>query len=186
MARTGERYAAARAAVVADRGAGGDGRPGGSGMSVVELLDWSREAARAGMPCKVFAFPDVAEVVDGAALLARIREALRATESDPATEVLRSFMLLGRRPLDRPPFSIEGFERIRRFVARARAGIGGVSEGGRMLALHVAGPTGVVPVLCVLWQAPASPLVQREPCVLLLGPGEVAGPPLGWIGLMVP
>jgi hypothetical protein len=45
---------------------------------------------------------------------------------------------------------VRDFEALRRFLRRARAGLGGTSEDGTMLVLHVPGRDGIVPVLCTL------------------------------------
>jgi hypothetical protein len=57
--------------------------------------------------------------------------------------------LTGQDP-PRPRRSARDFEALRRFLRRARAGLGGTSEEGMMMVLHVAGRDGIVPVLCTL------------------------------------
>jgi hypothetical protein len=56
--------------------------------------------------------------------------------------MLRAVALRGERPS--PPHSIHAYPQLRRFVARVRAGIGGVSDGGTVLALPIAGRRGLV------------------------------------------
>src|SRR5882762_824750 len=122
------------------------GRPG---VPVVELEDLTAEAARLGLKCRVHIFPELARRIDVRATLERLRSTLLATEGDPAMQPLRSVMLAG----DAPPMPARpgalGMEKLRRFLGRAQAGIGGVSESGRLLALPVAGRRGLEMVLCL-------------------------------------
>ena len=173
--RTGERYTTALQEVQSRRGVGPSSR---EPMSVIELLDFSEQAARLGLKCEVSIFPDLAERVDGAAALERLRDVLIATADDPATEPLRAVMLRGEWPALLVQSVFDLTSDGRRFMSRARAGIGGVSESGRMLAISIAGRQGPEMVVCLLWhwlwvgQAPLLQpvLLRREPRVILAGP----------------
>jgi hypothetical protein len=158
--RTGERYTTALQHVRGRRV---------PKVPVIELGDMTAEAAGLGIKCRVFAFPDLAEKIGCAAILRRLRDALQATGDDPATELMRTVVMRGERPLvawGSPRSLIE----MERFLARARAGLGGVSESGTMLALHVAGQGGVETVLCLLWLPLVLAFASREPSIILATP----------------
>ena len=118
-------------------------------VPVIELLDVSDEASRLGLRCRVAVFPSLAERVEPASVLASLRDVLVGTAGDPSTALLGSVALGGQRP-SRPRPALPDMEALRRFYRRARAGLGGTSEDGSMLAFHVAGRDGIVPVLCTL------------------------------------
>lgn len=167
LARTGEHYMTARRHILGQRDE--------TGIEVLELEDLSAEGAQLGFRCKVLMYPELAERVDRSALLVRIRDALRETGGDPATEQLRSVALEGQKPWAEERSAIDLSDEGARFIARARAGIGGVSESGRMLALPVAGRHGLEIVVCLLWPPPFPNVAPREPALVLSRP---AG--LGW------
>jgi len=161
QAKTGERYTTALHHVLAQR----PNPP----FSVVELVDLSADAAKLGFRCRVSMFPALAERVDAADVLLRIRDVLFATEGDPATARLRAVVLRGE-PLISGVWPSGFFEEGRRFMARARAGLGGVSESGRMLAMHLQGRHGLETVIGLLWQLPIPLLAHRDPCLTLTTP----------------
>jgi transcriptional regulator of aromatic amino acid metabolism len=145
-ARTGESYTTAREHVV--------GKVARGGFLVVETRDLSEEAARLGIRCPVRMFAELARRVDSSAVLVRLRDVLRATEQDPGTELLRAVVLRGAQPeLPLAYRSVTGGG-DEEFAARARAGIGGVSERGTTLALPVAGRKGFEMVVCELCLSP--------------------------------
>ncbi|HEX3764100.1 MAG TPA: FHA domain-containing protein [Kofleriaceae bacterium] len=116
---------------------------------VVEVVDVTEEARRLGFLCQVGMFPSLIARVEPTDVLRRLRELLLETAGDPEMELLFQVAMSGvapRWPLRRPG----SIESVRRFVRRALAGMGGVSEGGNSLAFHIAGAGGVVPVLCGL------------------------------------
>jgi hypothetical protein len=129
QARTGEAYMTALRHVQAERP---------PAFPTIELIDLTELGAPLGLKCRVVMFPQVAERVDAAAMLVRLRDALLATEGDRALALMRRVVLRGGRART-PAMVVTALEEARRFVARARAGIGGVSESGRMLALQVDG-----------------------------------------------
>ena len=165
QARTGESYTSAREQVLAARAP--------ELVPVIELVDVSAEATRLGLVCRALMVPTLAERVDAATVLARLRTALLATEGDPSTAFLRRVLLRGE-PAGPMPLGtvLEGVEAARRFMARARAGIGGASEGGRMLALHVDGRVGSETIVCMLWPSPPAYATPGRPATLIMWPPE--------------
>ena len=162
--RTGERYTTAREKVLS-------GRQPRTAVPVVELHDLTSAGARIGFRCTISIFPELAKRIDPDALLERIRDVLLATQGDPLLDPLRSAMLEGEPPRAPPARrAYELIEEMRPFIARATAGIGGVSASGRMLALQVAGRRGPEMVLCMLWVTPIPALVRRNPTVILSKP----------------
>jgi hypothetical protein len=133
---------------------------------VVELKDVTALAAELGIRCKVSAF----QGVDVKPALTQMRDALLATRGDPATEALCRAVFDNEAPtrrVDGPVTQLFSFlEHVRRFFARARAGIGGVS--GRMIAVHVGG----TPVVGILWAMPPS----RPPLFVLRSADDVELP----------
>ena len=118
-------------------------------VPVVELVDVTADARRAGLVCRVAMFPGLARRVEPAGVLARLRALLVETTGDPQASALCQVALTGyaqRRPARQIPTT----ESVRRFIRRALAGLGGISEDGTALAFHVADRDGIVPVLCSL------------------------------------
>lgn len=158
--RTGESYVTARRHVEAQ--ADSDDKPApASAIEVVESVDATDEARRLGFESRVLIFPALLERIELVALLERVREALIASEGDRDGEYLRRIALLGEPPSKPTIPSLATVDELRRFMQRARAGIGGSAAGGRLLVMHVAGRGGgIVPVLCHAWPTrPAALLV---------------------------
>jgi hypothetical protein len=88
----------------------------------------------------------------------RLRAILLATDGDRATDDWRAAALRGERPDRSYPPAIDLPAR-RRFVARARAGLGGVSDDGNLLAFHIAERGEIVPVvgMLLLYPRPIAP-----------------------------
>src|SRR5262252_4775100 len=107
QARTGERYTAALAHVLGPT-------PRAGRVPVTELADVSAAAAQAGLTGRVLIFPELAARIDVPGALRRIRAALTATQDDPATELLRGVLLLGRRPPSRAPARLASLTDARR------------------------------------------------------------------------
>jgi hypothetical protein len=171
QAKTGESYVEARRKVQAQQ-------PGAKGSPVpfVELLDLSEAAASAGLRCGVAMLPALAARVDPARTLVRLREALEATDGDPTTATMRAAGLRGEQPAAPLRLVRDYLGESRRFLVRARAGIGGTSAGGRMLALQV----GAEMVVCILHLAPVGLGVRRAPSLILTtAEGAIADPLLG-------
>ncbi len=180
QARTGEAYVTARRHVVAardgddagrdepdtdrgDRDGAEDDRAADSTVAaptapepraepmfqVVEVVDVTEQARQLGFRCQVGMFPSLIARVEPADVLRRLRDLLLETAGEPEMKLLLQVAMSGvapHLPLRRPG----SIESVRRFVRRALAGMGGVSEGGNSLAFHIAGGGGIVPVLCGL------------------------------------
>lgn len=127
--RTGESYVTALRYVVEQTAP--------PAFSVVEMLDLTEEAQRLGLNCPVRMTSTLAERVKPSVVLERVRDALQATARDPATQTLRDTILEGRARQPRESKTAHWWDSTRRFVTRALAGIGGISEAEDMLALHV-------------------------------------------------
>jgi hypothetical protein len=153
QARTGERYTTALEHVLDDRPA----------ISVVELVDLTEEGKAVGLRGRIGIFSDLAERVDGRAALERLRAILDATADDPSMGQLRSVLLAGQPPA--PPLHgvHQMLEEGRRFLARARAGLAGVSDSGKMIAFTVEAET----VVGLLWGPPPLPGVTGRPALVL-------------------
>jgi hypothetical protein len=153
--KTGESYMAALHHVR-------DQRP--NAVPVVELVDVTEVAAALGIKCIVRVEPRLAERIDAAAVLRRLCSALLATTGDPAFELMRSVVLRGESPQARTEF-YETWQ----FMERVRAGIGGISEGGSLLALTVDGSrtTEMVMFRLQTGAVPRMPFIHRPPALYL-------------------
>jgi hypothetical protein len=132
--------------------AAGDGSAGewpGGGLSVVELVDVSEEARRAGLVCRVLMYPPLPERIAPARTLTRLREVLIAMVGDPATALLSALALAGQPP-PRKPHGQFDVDALGRFLQRARAGLGGALDDGTALAFHVATGDRMLPILCAV------------------------------------
>ncbi len=147
------------------------------------MVDLGDEAARVGLKCRVLMTPDLTRAC-GAAAVEKLRDALHATQDDPATRHFRAVALAGERRLPERGSPTQLLAEGRRFMTRARAGIGGVSDGGSMLALNLAAPGGVETVVCIIWlmNVPTSVPVpggryggawDRDPMIVLTTPGGI-------------
>jgi hypothetical protein len=174
QARTGESYVTARRHVTAAGQPTRATAPDAPRVPFVELIDLDDEAARLGIRCRAAIFPALAARVDPTRLLERLRDALLSTEGDPQTELFRAVALRGERPTSGAlPWSYSQLAEARQFASRARAGIGGASKGGRMLALHVAGNRGPETVVCLIWHPTLrspSGCIDREPSLVFTLP----------------
>jgi hypothetical protein len=161
---TGESYMTALRQVL-------DQRP--SAVPVVELIDLSEVADALGIRCRVRMAPALADRIDAVGALRRLRAALVATERDPAFHLMRRVVLYGESPVTRPSIDIDAG---RRFIARVRAGIGGISEHGRLLALIVDGRRGPEMVVLMLWLSPVAHPRFQPSLILATAEGTVDGP----------
>jgi hypothetical protein len=162
--RTGESYMTALRHVL-------DQRP--SVVPVVEMIELSEVGAAMGIQCRVRMAPVLADRIDVVGALRRLRDALIATERDPAFDLMRRVVIHGECPVMNKLIDIGTG---RRFLARVRAGIGGISEHGRLLALVVDGRRGPEMIVFMLWLAPASYGHYRPSLVLASADGTVDGP----------
>jgi hypothetical protein len=152
QAQTGESYTAARRQVIgeADVPDGPDEATSDSKVPVFELVDATEPAAKLGFKCRILMFPSLVEAVAPGVVLDTLHKLLVTTTGDPETARIWSVAIGGfERPRGR--VAVRSLEATQRFLARAQAGLGGASEDGSMLAIHVAGKGGVVPVLCTHW-----------------------------------
>ena len=169
MEKTGESYTAARAQVVgphdepeAGSSAEADAETEAQAekeapFSVVELIDATEDAAKLGLKCDVLVSPVLAEQLEPARILERLRDALMANEDDPAMQLLRGLVFRGARPIrDREQLAAWWTE-VRRFLNRAVVGIGGITEAGDMLAFAVDG----VMVIAQVGYVPDMPAIPR-------------------------
>lgn len=167
QARTGESYMTALRQVQAPRP---------PAFPVVEFIDLTEIGTPLGFKCRVAMFPGLADQVDAASALAKLRDVLLMTDRDRSLELFRAVTLRGEPRRFR--LTQDAFDEGRRFAVRARAGLSGVSEGGRMLALHIDGKQGLTMVIFVIWLVPDFVPVQREPSLILTSLGAIAVDPL--------
>jgi hypothetical protein len=111
--------------------------------------DVSALAAEVGVRARVVMARALAAQVEPRAALVRLRDVATATTDDPQMELLRAVALRGERAV-LPSRLVRGVEDLRRFVARVRAGLGGVSAGGGCVAIPMAGARGLVMMVCHL------------------------------------
>ena len=161
--RTGESYMTALRHVL-------DQRP--SVVPVIEMIELSEVGAAMGFQCRVRMAPVLADRIDVVGALRRLRDALIATERDPAFDLMRRVVMHGECPVMK---SLD-FDSGRRFLARVRAGIGGISEHGRLLALMVDGRRGPEMIVFWLWLAAVNYVHYRPSLVLAPTDGKVDGP----------
>lgn len=143
QAQTGESYVTARRHVIAqapDAAEASDAseatsaaRPSAGAIEVDETIDLTAHGAALGFHCRVHSTSKLGALVDHDALLRRIRSILDATSEDPDMKHFRAVVLRGERPII-PARRRDWLDETRRFVNRAMAGIGGLSEAGNMLA----------------------------------------------------
>jgi len=142
-----------------------------SPIDVDEALDFTDAAAELGMKCRVLMFPKLAERADPARVLTAVRDALAATQNDPATELLRKLVFRGE-----VRQKLTMLTREPQFRQRIEAGFTGTSSDGRVLAIHVEGHQGIVTALGALWRTTAT-LVLMAPddyvTRLVMPPGTI-------------
>lgn len=172
QAQTGESYVTALRHVL-------DQRPGA--FPVVEMTDISEHALTLGIRPRLLMAPELVGTIDPVSLALQLRNALLATASDPELGVMRDAVLGGQLP---PLFEPRGPRAQiavtagdRQFVSRVRAGIGGISESGRMLALSIVGHQTSQLVVFLLWQIPPIHVV-RPPSLLAMSATNLGGHPL--------
>jgi hypothetical protein len=196
QALTGERYTTAREQVLAEKPS--------SAVPVVEMVDLSAIAAELGLHGRTLMFPHLAEQVEARAALERIREVLLATAQDPGTLLFRTALLEGK-PIPPPEPEtddrrealvhlalmyggtlkvVRGTEMLSeaaRFLTRARAGLGGVSNNGRIIAVPVQGRQQLENVVALLWGAWSFPVPNPWPTTVVLGSAAaMLGEPETW------
>lgn len=106
-----------------------------SSVPVIELVDASDIGAALGIKCGVMMMPALARRVEVTAMLRQLCRVLLASTRDRAFSLMRSVVLCGERPFA----PLGTFEEGLRFHRRTSAGIGGISESGRMLSFAIPG-----------------------------------------------
>jgi len=171
QARTGESYMTALRHVQTQKP---------PAFPVVELVDLTEIGAALGFKCRIVMAPDLTGRIDTAGALVRLRDVLLASDRDGALETFRAVVLRGERRQFR--LTQGTFDDVRELILRARAGLGGVSEGGRLLAMQVDGKSGSTMVLFTLWLVPDFVPVMREPSLILASlHGTPTHPLLAWM-----
>jgi hypothetical protein len=155
QAHTGESYMTALRQVLGQRK---------GAFPVVEMVDLTELAEPLGIKVRVKMAPELIDRVEAGAMLRQLRDALISTAKDRDLVVMRRTVLEGKRA---PESLVLEPAAAMRFAARVRAGIGGVSDNGQMLALSIAGPRAPVLIVFVLWQMP-SKYSERAPLLLAL------------------
>jgi hypothetical protein len=170
QARTGESYMTALRQVQAQR------QPA---FPVVDLVDVTEIGAPLGFKCRVVVHPQLAEQLDVAGALVRLRDVLLMTMQDRSFELMRAVALRGEPR--RFHITHDTLNEGRQFVVRARAGISGVSEGGRLMSLNIDSKQGPMMVVFLIWLMPDFIPVVREPSLILTSlDGIGVDPLLAW------
>jgi hypothetical protein len=144
---------------------------------VLELADHTATGAALGMCCRISVHPALR---DPERILTRLREVLLATTSDRALDLVRGVVLERARPATE---LFRSASAMQRFVARVRAGIGGVSDDGSMLALTIDGDL----VLFLLWLIPRQFASLVPPSLIVTtADGTAAHPVLGFAEAVQP
>jgi hypothetical protein len=131
--QTGESYMTALQHVLAQRGGSIP-----SAIPTVEFIDVTEVAAALGLKCRITVSPELAHAIDVERTLERFRDALLATSRDPALLLMQTIALHGEHVYF-PMTSGSAFQGVQdavRFVERVLAGLGGISDNGRTLALR--------------------------------------------------
>lgn len=176
QAETGESYTAARAQVLGERPAAATAepqqqQPGPGAVPVVEMIDVTEAAEAVGLKCWVTMAAPLTRRLGVTTTLVKLRDALLATLDDPALALLRRAVLQGERPYEPSP-PIVSYHELARFAIRIKAGIGGISETGRMLALTVRDQI-VVAALAPISQVRPRP--DGRPHVTITVPDDMLG-----------
>ncbi|MGE5186832.1 MAG: hypothetical protein ACM31C_32485 [Acidobacteriota bacterium] len=165
QAKTGESYMTARMHVLAER------RSATGAVPFVDTVDCGELAARLGMRCHVVITATLVELLSAELVLERIRTALVVSETDPAADLMRAIVFNGENPPELLrtygvlALRAQGWNggELRRFIARARAGIGGISSKGHLLALTIHD----VPVLACVSPWPVAHKNDRAPALFV-------------------
>jgi hypothetical protein len=174
QAEAGESYMTALRHVLSQR-------PQSNAVPVLEMVDISEIGAPLGMKCAIKMVPALAGQVDLAAMLIQLRDALISTANDAQLWLMRAVVLAG----EHPRLPLEPTD-PRPFLTRVRAGIGGVSETGRMLALPINGRSGAVMVIFWLWLMPVTfTYINRPPYLIVTTIDQLGGVLGGRDGFLV-
>ena len=170
QARTGESYMAALHHVRAQRPIH---------IPTVELLDVTATAAAVGLRCRVSMGPRLAHRADVRATLQSFHDLVASSASNRSLFLMRSVALFD---VNATVSDLSGaIQEGHRFARRVRAGLGGVSDHGRLLALPWVPPTNRAPAttdpaldsasyhlaVYALWMSPAFVPCARPPLLLV-------------------
>jgi hypothetical protein len=175
MRRTGERYTAARDAVVAQ-----PGRP----SWFIELHDVTTEARAVGLACTVRMTSTLADEIGAERVLGQITEILRAAGEELGP--MRRVALLGERNESSPiRTAMAMLEQFRSFFDSVDRGLRGAGPGGVVLAFELRQGASARTVIAHLFasHAPDSVLVLCERADLSLG---VPIPSIVHVGVVIP
>jgi hypothetical protein len=138
-------------------------------IPVVELIDLTEAGEPLGFKCRIAMAPTLVGLVEPITALVQLRDLLLATTNDRNLDLMRDVLLRGLRL--HGDVIAHGLDSLHQFLERARAGLGGVSEGGRVMALHMDGTQGGMMVLFMLSMMPPRGFVPtRYRALLTLGP----------------
>ncbi len=174
MERTGESYMTALRHVIAQREPDepvSDPPADEPPLPFVELRDLTDIARDFAITCRVVMYPSLSDI-DPREALAAMCLLLGKTREDRAFDLFRDVLLAGERPRINLEHRVE--EAIL-FANRVRAGIGGISNGGHMLAMHLDSASGSRIALFLLQLTPNFVATLREPTLVLAAPDDVVG-----------
>lgn len=117
-------------------------------IDVIEMVDITELGATLGLRCQVRLASELADRVDVTGALRQLCSTLLATPHDPQLATMRDVVLRGQPPL--VP-AVRSYQDEIQFARRVRAGIGGVTESGHMMAFAVTGRLRAELVVFVLW-----------------------------------
>lgn len=106
-------------------------------ISFDEMISLTDAGKKRGFRCEITFASSLMKLVDPERILDRMRTILDLTTEDADMERFRRVILHGERVASASIDRTEWFEDARRFLARARAGIGGLSVHGNILAFAV-------------------------------------------------
>lgn len=174
MERTGESYMTALRHVEAQRMPSEtsiDPTASPDPIDYVELRDLTEIAAELSIRCRVVMYPSLADV-DPREALAGLCLLLGKTRDDKAFDLFRDVLIAGERPRIRLDYHVN--ETIV-FSNRVRAGVGGITNGGHMLAMHVDAKGSKRLALFLLQLTPDFVAALREPTLILASPDDMVG-----------
>ncbi len=181
QAATGESYVTARRHVLAAAPTPGTAPaaepipdPPKPAIVYEEMVSLTAAGQAMGFKCRLATTSSCARQIDGDALLRRFRDILLGTTEDPSMKIMRAIALHGE-PRPAVPRRHDVLERTRRFLQRARVGMGGVTDDGLMIAFPIDTPAGSVMVLAnVGWRPVPLPAHERPRVVFsVLADSEV-------------
>jgi hypothetical protein len=153
MGETGESYMAALRQVLANKPE--------PAIETIEMIDGGEIADELDIRCRVSVHPALAGLTTRA--LEHLVRVLRASPDDSKLELMQRAVLGGEHVEVDLQYSLsDGLE----FLRRARAGLGGISAGGTMLAAHIDNRM----VLFTLWVMPKANPCSRAPTLIVTLP----------------